>query len=366
MNKYLEKQIKVREENLKYDFLPSMIEIIERPENKLANIILFVIIALIITTLVWAGIFKIDVAVTATGSILPEGNVVKLDSISGGRIAKINVKDGEYVKKGDMILSFDTKEAELSVSEYEYNLKVLEVQKEVYKKLYDNLKKKNNSSVKIKTSKYKKYASFAETIVQENKLYEKKLSLIKNSIEKEEYKQEYMYGILQNINTLDSKIPSVKSSLQTANDNLKNLKIKASVDGKVTQMSMISEGLLVKSGETVGCLIPKDKENIFIAYVSDKDISQIRKKDKVSIKIAAYNDTKYEYMEGKVISVGDVAINIEEKGAMYMVEIQIKDLPKDIKVGMEGSCDIIIGKRTVLDYFLEPFKEGFGSGLKER
>lgn len=131
MNKYLEKQIKVREENLKYDFLPSMIEIIERPENKLANIILFVIIALIITTLVWAGIFKIDVAVTATGSILPEGNVVKLDSINGGRIAKINVKDGEYVKKGDVILSFDTKEAELSVSEYEYNLKVLEVQKEV-------------------------------------------------------------------------------------------------------------------------------------------------------------------------------------------------------------------------------------------
>ena len=43
-----------------------------------------------------------------------------------------------------------------------------------------------------------------------------------------------------------------------------------------------------------------------------------------------------------------------------------KDLPKDIKVGMEGSCDIIIGKRTVLDYFLEPFKEGFGSSLKER
>lgn len=40
-------------------------------------------------------------------------------------------------------------------------------------------------------------------------------------------------------------------------------------------------------------------------------------------------------------------------------------LPDGIKIGMEGNCDIIIGKRTVLDYFLEPFIEGFEGSLKE-
>lgn len=33
MNKYLNKRLKIREENLKYDFLPSMVEIIERPAS---------------------------------------------------------------------------------------------------------------------------------------------------------------------------------------------------------------------------------------------------------------------------------------------------------------------------------------------
>ena len=37
----------------------------------------------------------------------------------------------------------------------------------------------------------------------------------------------------------------------------------------------------------------------------------------------------------------------------------------DIKIGMEGNCDIIIGKRTVLEYFLEPFIEGLEGSLKE-
>ena len=96
------------------------------------------------------------------------------------------------MQKVQNYILWESMHLEKQIKVREENLKVLEVQKEVYKKLYDNLKKKNNSSVKIKTSKYKKYASFAETIVQENKLYEKKLSLIKNSTEKEEYKQEYM------------------------------------------------------------------------------------------------------------------------------------------------------------------------------
>ena len=43
-SKYLKKHTQIREENLKYDFLPSMVEIIEKPANKMGTIILFLII----------------------------------------------------------------------------------------------------------------------------------------------------------------------------------------------------------------------------------------------------------------------------------------------------------------------------------
>ena len=101
-------------------------------------------------------------------------------------------------------------------------------------------------------------------------------------------------------------------------------------------------------------------------YVSDEDVSQIKVGDMVSVRITAFEDTGYEYMKGTVLTIGDIALNIEGIGAAYPVEIQMENLPQDIKVGMEGQCDIIIGTRTVLDYFLEPFKEGFRNSLKER
>lgn len=131
-------------------------------------------------------------------------------------------------------------------------------------------------------------------------------------------------------------------------------------------MSKIKKGMLVKSGETVGYLLPNNEKNVFVAFVSDKDIEQIKKKDTVSVKIAGYNDTKYEYMKGTVTLVGDVALKIDGIGSAYEVDIKIDDLPKDAKVGMQGSCDIIIGKRSVLDYFIEPFKDGLKESLKER
>lgn len=57
--------MKIKEENLKYDFLPLMFEIIDKPENKYSSIIIILILALIITSVIWAAIAKTDIAVTA-------------------------------------------------------------------------------------------------------------------------------------------------------------------------------------------------------------------------------------------------------------------------------------------------------------
>ena len=66
------------------------------------------------------------------------------------------------------------------------------------------------------------------------------------------------------------------------------------------------------------------------------------------------------------MSVSNVPLNIEEKGVTYMVRINAEAIPQNIKSGMEGTMDITVGNRTVMDYFLEPFKNGLSDSLKER
>ena len=97
----------------------------------------------------------------------------------------------------------------------------------------------------------------------------------------------------------------------------------------------------------------------------DEDITQLNINDTVQIKLSAYNDSRYEYVEGKIVRISDVPMNIEGKGMSYTVDIKLSEIPDNIKSGMEGSIDIIVGTRTVMDYFMEPFKEGLDDSLKE-
>lgn len=370
MNNYLQKRLRLRDKKLKYDFLPSMIEIIERPANRLADVILFLTIALIATAIVWAALWKVDIAVTAAGAAMPEGGLITLDSAYGGRIERMEVSDGSHVRAGEVIAVLEDTEAALDVEECRHNLEVLRIQREMYGRIYEDLCAKDNEDSEepytTDTSLYGEYASLADAILLENTVYQEELDRIEDDEEKAVYAKQHKLNILQNINTLDVKIYSAEISLRNAEEKLERYTLKAPADGQVTQMSMTSQGMLVEAGERIGYLIPQEKENLFTAYVPDEDIGQIHTGDTVSVRIAAYRDTEYEYMKGIIATVGDIALNIDGIGAVYEVGIRVENLPEDLRTGMEGTCDIIVGTRTVLDYFMEPFVDGLQNSLKEK
>lgn len=364
MKTYLEKHLKVRERDLKYDFLPSMLEIIERPQNPLSNIILFLIIALIITTIVWAKFSYVDITVTSYGVVMPEDGIVEIKSLYGGNVSEVNVKDGEFVSSDSNILSLDSSEQQIANDEYEYNLKVLKIQRDTYQQVYDKLDGKKND-IKVDTSKYGDLAYLADDILLENSVYESQLKAIEDENEKETYKLNQKQQVLHTINSIDVQISSEEIKLKDSELIIERMKLKAPVSGTVTQMSVINKNTVLNAGDTIGYIIPNDKEIMFTAYVADENIQKIKVNDAVNVKIDAFGNDDNKFLSGRVKSIGSVTVNLDGIGTAYKVEIVLDELPDEIKVGMEGKCDIIIGKRSVLDYFLEPFIEGLEGSLKE-
>ena len=102
---YLEKRLKINERNLKYDFMPSMLEITEKPANRWANVIMFAVIALIASAICWAKFTYTDIAVTSRGSVMPEGGLSEVKSMYSGNAADIKVKEGDFVSSGTEVLS---------------------------------------------------------------------------------------------------------------------------------------------------------------------------------------------------------------------------------------------------------------------
>ena len=135
----------------------------------------------------------------------------------------------------------------------------------------------------------------------------------------------------------------------------------------LSNLSVNSEGIILPSGQNVCYIIPEDSESRFIAYVKTSDIEGVHIGDEVRIRLSSLNDTKYERMNGRVEKVGDLAISSEGMGSVYKVEVKIEEIPEELlKVGVDGTCDIIIGKRTVLMYFMEPFIDGLRDSFHEK
>lgn len=69
--------------------------------------ILWSLMGVTTASIVWANVAKIEEAIPAQGKLEPTGTVKEIQAPVGGVVKAIYVKDGQYVKSGQPLLSFD-------------------------------------------------------------------------------------------------------------------------------------------------------------------------------------------------------------------------------------------------------------------
>ena len=98
-------------DGLYYDFLPEMIEIIEKPAHPVGKVIIWTVAACIVAVIVACSAVRTDVVVTAQGDLEPEHGISIVSTSQGGAIASIDVKDGDTVRSGQPLMTFDDDDA---------------------------------------------------------------------------------------------------------------------------------------------------------------------------------------------------------------------------------------------------------------
>lgn len=76
----------------------------------------------------WLFFAKIDVVVSARGKIIPYGEIKVLQPIETGVISKLLVKEGELVKKGQVLVEIDPSVTETNLESKQKNLELLEIE----------------------------------------------------------------------------------------------------------------------------------------------------------------------------------------------------------------------------------------------
>lgn len=89
------------------DFLPAALEVIETPVSPTARVTTWVLLIGLVVTALWLVLGRVDVVATASGKIIPTGNVKIVQSAGSGVVRAIYVRDGDVVKKGQALLDLD-------------------------------------------------------------------------------------------------------------------------------------------------------------------------------------------------------------------------------------------------------------------
>lgn len=179
--------------------------------------------------------------------------------------------------------------------------------------------------------------------------------------------------ITQEIAKRRLELNSLRETLSAGADRVTRTEIRAPVRGTIKQVYINTLGGVVKPGEPIMDLVPLDDTLLVEARVSPKDVAFLHPGQKVMVKVSAYDFSIYGGLEGKLESISADTIEDRKGDFHYLAKVRTpqtaivhnnETLP--IIPGMMVTADILIGKKTVLDYLLKPILRAQQNALRER
>jgi hemolysin D len=97
----------------------SLQTVLDRPPAKLPQRLIISGIVSCLILLLWAWFGKVEEIGTATGKLIPQGETYQVEPVNSGKVSQINVREGEVVKVGQVLVELDTELATQEVQRLE-------------------------------------------------------------------------------------------------------------------------------------------------------------------------------------------------------------------------------------------------------
>jgi len=172
--------------------------------NKFSNLAFMFITIFIIGAITWAALAEVDELARGNGKVIPSDKIQRVQSLDGGIISEILVKEGEIVKQGTPIMKIDTTrfQATLEENKQEY-ISLLAVK--------ERLEIESRIDIRKKLPKI----NFPKEVLEDSSGYDR---LEKNLLENR-YKE-----LKSSIRVLETQLGQKKQELKEIRNTIKNLK----------------------------------------------------------------------------------------------------------------------------------------------
>ncbi|OEE85695.1 hemolysin secretion protein D [Enterovibrio norvegicus FF-162] len=173
---------------------------------------------------------------------------------------------------------------------------------------------------------------------------------------------------------LESRLSRLTQAQVGSQDKVNKAVITAPVTGTIKTIHINTLGGVVQPGIDLIEIVPAEDKLLIEAKIAPKDIAFLHSGLPSVVKVTAYDFTRYGGLNGTLEHISADTTQDEEGNSFYLVRVRTdrsslekkdgSELP--IIPGMLTSVDIITGKRTVLEYLLNPILRAKESALRER
>lgn len=186
--------------------------------------------------------------------------------------------------------------------------------------------------------------------------------------------QEWRTQSLKRLGDALAERDRIEGALRQQNALLRNLSLRAPVDGIVEKLAFTTVGQSIKPGDTVTNIVPLDDTVIIEARIGNDDIGHISVDQPASVKIQTYDWVRYGTLKGKVTQIAaDAALDPKTNIPYFSIMVSTdrnylgaKPGERPVLPGMTATVDLHLGERSILQYFLQRLEGTIDSAFRER
>lgn len=360
--------------------------------------LLWLLLACILIAIAWAAWAEIDEVTRGDGRVVPYSRIQKIQSLEGGILDRLLVKEGDLVEVGQPLVRLDetrfltnvqesTNQADgLRAAIARLDAEVLGKERIEFGPGVDPDSPLARSERELFKSRRGKLLENTRSIQAQIRLAQSQLDLVRPLVAKRAVSQMEALKLSQDIATLNGKFTELKNTyfqdaytersqrkaelstlepiIQQRQDQLRRTEILSPVRGRVNTVLINTRGGVIQPGEAIMEVIPVEERLLVEARIKPRDVAFLVPGMPAKVKITAYDFSIYGDLKGTLEQIS--ADTIEEdtprgKESYYQVLIKTdgSQLKKGDEVlpiipGMVAEVDILSGKRTVLNYLIRP------------
>lgn len=373
---------------------------IDEAEIVKSSRIIWIFVLLLISLIVWAYNAPLVEVSRGTGKVVPISREQVIQSLEGGIISELLVREGDIVEADQILAQLDLTKTEANVGESSARYRaalasiarlesevnqteltfpqelenyphLIETETRLYKARKEGLNESLaclRQALDLVQQELRLTRSLAQAGAASNvEVLKLQRQVSELQLKITDRRSEYMVQAREELAKAKAEANSLESVIRGREDSLSRLTLRSPVRGIVKDVTVTTRGgVIPPNGQLMG-IVPLDEQLLIEARISPRDVAFIYPGQEAKVKITAYDYSIYGGLDGEVTLISPDTIQDEVKPEVFYYRVFIRTqtdalVSKNgnlfpIVPGMIATVDIKTGEKTVFDYLMKPINK---------